>query len=110
MIFLSARRKTVQEIVGFFDVCQAAVRFWIQRFNAEGLSGLYDRKRSGRPCKVTHQAVDSMLHMLHGDPWLQLKNKIAANRLYGSMKVLIETVEMFFDEMTPAKALVWAAA
>jgi transposase len=309
MVLLSARRKTVQEIADFFDVCRATVRFWIQRFNAEGPSGLYDRERSGRPRKVTHRAIDSLLHMLHGDPqeegylatfwtvamlvlvlanklkvsvspsalrealhriglrwgrprlgmphkvdpekaqkqwtitkavvgappdaailyadesriqllplvramwhwvgqqiriptpgtndtralfgalnirtgqwthlirqhmrkedfiaflehllvvypsgliilivdnysshtahlvrdwlrlyprlqlyylpkycshlnpvediWLQLKNKIAANRLYGSMKVLIETVEMFFDEMTPAKALVWAAA
>jgi transposase len=42
--------------------------------------------------------------------WLQLKNKIAANRLYGSMKILLETVEAFFDEMTPARALAWAAA
>jgi transposase len=42
--------------------------------------------------------------------WLQLKNKIAANRLYGSMKILIETVDVFFDEMTPTRALAWAAA
>jgi transposase len=44
------------------------------------------------------------------DIWRQLKNKIAANRLYGSMKILIETVDAFFDEMTPARALAWAAA
>ncbi|HBY97289.1 MAG TPA: IS630 family transposase [Chloroflexi bacterium] len=42
--------------------------------------------------------------------WLRLKNKIAANRLYGSMKALLETVESFFNEMTPEQALVWAAA
>jgi transposase len=41
--------------------------------------------------------------------WLQLKNKIAANRLYGSMKILIETVDVFFDETTPDKMLTWAA-
>lgn len=44
------------------------------------------------------------------DIWRQLKNKIAANRLYASMKILIETVDAFFDEMTPARALAWAAA
>ena len=41
--------------------------------------------------------------------WLQLKNKLAANRLYGSMKVLLDTVEAFFKEMTPEQALAWAA-
>jgi transposase len=41
--------------------------------------------------------------------WLRLKDKIAANRLYGSMKVLLGTVERFFAEMTPKQALIWAA-
>jgi transposase len=41
--------------------------------------------------------------------WLRLKNKIAANRLYGSMKVLLDTAEKFFTEMTPEQALTWAA-
>lgn len=40
--------------------------------------------------------------------WLQLKNKIAANRLYASMKLLLDTVEAFFLEMTPDQALAWA--
>jgi transposase len=41
--------------------------------------------------------------------WLQLKDKIAANRLYGSMKLLLDAVDMFFQEMTPEKALTWGA-
>jgi transposase len=44
------------------------------------------------------------------DIWLRVKSKIAANRLYGSMQLLLETVEAFFSEMTPEKALTWAAA
>jgi transposase len=44
------------------------------------------------------------------DIWLRLKNKLAANRLYGSMKLLLETVDTFFSEMTPEKALAWATA
>jgi len=42
------------------------------------------------------------------DIWLQLKNKIAANRLFASMKLLLDTVEAFFKEMTPEKALAFA--
>lgn len=44
------------------------------------------------------------------DIWLRLKNQVSANRLYGSMKVLHETVEAFFHDMTPEKALTWTAA
>jgi transposase len=40
--------------------------------------------------------------------WLQLKNKIAANRLYASIKLLLDTVDLFFQNMTPEKALAWA--
>lgn len=42
--------------------------------------------------------------------WLRLKNKIAANRLYGSRPVLLQAVADFFDQMAPEQALAWAAA
>ncbi len=42
--------------------------------------------------------------------WLRLKNKVAANRLYGSFQLLLEAVDRFFHEMTPEQALTWAAA
>jgi transposase len=42
--------------------------------------------------------------------WLRLKNMLAADRLYGSMKLLLETTEAFFAAMTPEQALRWAAA
>jgi transposase len=41
--------------------------------------------------------------------WLRLKNKLAANRLYGSFQLLLDVVDRFFREMTPEQALVWAA-
>lgn len=42
--------------------------------------------------------------------WGRLKEKVAADRLYGSINALLSTVESFFAEMTPETALVWAAA
>lgn len=42
--------------------------------------------------------------------WLRLKGQIAANRLYGSMKLLLDFVDCFFKAMTPNLALAWAAA
>lgn len=52
-------------------------------------------------------------HCSHLNPvepiWLRLKGAIAANRLHGSIQVLLETVQSFFQEMTTEKALAWAA-
>lgn len=42
--------------------------------------------------------------------WLRLKDKVAANRLHGSISILIDAVHSFFKAMTPEQALVWAAA
>lgn len=42
--------------------------------------------------------------------WLQLKGQIAADRLYVSMQVLLDAASKFFTEMSPEKALAWAAA
>ena len=42
--------------------------------------------------------------------WLRMKNEIAANRLCGSIKIVLRTVDAFFAHMTPKQALEWAAA
>jgi len=42
--------------------------------------------------------------------WLRMKDQIAANRLYGSIKLVLAAVDMFFARMTPAQALTWAGA
>lgn len=42
--------------------------------------------------------------------WLRMKGQIAANRLYGSITLVLQAVDLFFAGMTPAQALVWAGA
>ena len=53
-------------------------------------------------------------HCSHLNPveriWLQLKGHLAANRLYGSIRLLLATVDQFFAAMTREQALTWAAA
>ena len=41
------------EIAARLDMCKATVRFWLKRFNAQGLSGLKEEMRSGRPPTYT---------------------------------------------------------
>jgi transposase len=51
-------------------------------------------------------------HCSHLNPvepiWLRLKDKVAANRLHGSMRHLLAAVDEFFAAMTPEQALQWA--
>jgi transposase len=51
-------------------------------------------------------------HCSHLNPveplWLRLKDKVAANRLHGSMKHLLASVDEFFAAMSPEQALQWA--
>ena len=49
MILLSAHGLASAQITELLDCHPATVRRWISRFNSEGLAGLADRPRSGRP-------------------------------------------------------------
>ncbi len=42
--------------------------------------------------------------------WRQLKQQLAANRLYGSITLLLAAVEQFFATMSAAQALRWTSA
>jgi transposase len=49
MVLLSVQGLSPAQIAGLLECHPATVRRWIGRFNAEGLAGLADRPRSGRP-------------------------------------------------------------
>jgi len=49
MVLLSAHGLPPAQIAALLDCHPATVRRWIGRFNAEGVAGLADRPRSGRP-------------------------------------------------------------
>jgi len=68
IILLSAQRRTVPEIAIIFDMSRPTVRFWIERFNAEGPAGLYDEPRSGRPHKVNSNVEQTIVQTLRDDP------------------------------------------
>lgn len=68
MILLSSQGWTVQDIAKLFDYHPDTIRFWIRSFEAQGPSGLYDEPRSGRPRKVTDQAMQKMAELIRDDP------------------------------------------
>lgn len=51
MILLSAQEHTVSEIAELTFFNEDSVLYWLDRYESQGLSGLEDRPRSGRPPK-----------------------------------------------------------
>ena len=49
MVLLSLHELPAAQIAELLDCHPATVRRWISRFNGEGLAGLADRPRPGRP-------------------------------------------------------------
>src|SRR2546428_10449032 len=52
-LLLSRQRYTIPHIARLYQVDQRRVSAWIDRWQAWGLVGLYDRPRSGRPTIFT---------------------------------------------------------
>lgn len=68
MILLCAHGRSAYDIADIHGVSDPSVYKWIERFDAEGPDGLYDREREGRPRKIDEPAEDELLRLLKGDP------------------------------------------
>src|ERR671935_1672949 len=59
------RLQTVSETLHF---TYSALRKWVHRFDQEGIAGLADRPRSGRPAKVTCELAQHLNRLVDQDP------------------------------------------
>ncbi len=66
LLVLEGWRST--EIARLFDVARWSVVKWIRRVNEEGVSALEDRKRSGRPCRLSPEVQGDLEKALRRDP------------------------------------------
>ena len=63
-----AAGETAPTVARRLGVGTDVVRQWVKRFNAEGLAGLEDRPRAGRPTTYTAEQVGQMLATAVTDP------------------------------------------
>src|SRR6266508_1030002 len=68
MVLLSSRGYAVPQIAAIFDCDEATVRTWLDRFETDGVDGLRDRPRSGRPRTADADARDAIGHALDQAP------------------------------------------
>ena len=58
----------INAVSATFHFTNSALRKWVQRFAQEGLQGLRDRPRPGRPRKVTCALAQHLNHLVDQDP------------------------------------------
>lgn len=68
IILLSSRGYSARRIAEIHDVSGPMVYKWLDRFDEEGPSGLYDREREGRPRKMTEEVEEEIERLLEGNP------------------------------------------
>src|SRR3954467_3750367 len=66
--WLSHQGQRVAAIKAALGIADGTVRVWITRFNAEGLDGLRDRRRGGRPATYTAEQVGELIAVSLTDP------------------------------------------
>jgi transposase len=67
-VLLSSRGYDVGQIASILEYDEATVRRWLERFEAEGLEGLQDRPRSGRPRSAGAAAQESVRRAMEATP------------------------------------------
>ena len=68
MMLLSDRGVSAFDIADLHDVTHPTVYKWIDRFDAEGPEGLFDREREGRPRKIDEEVEQQIEELLEGNP------------------------------------------
>src|SRR5262245_66527339 len=63
IILLASAGKRVPAIAQALELTQLTVRTWLKPFNAEGLEGLQDRPRSGRPAIYQPDQVSEVIEI-----------------------------------------------
>ena len=67
-VLLVAQGMTCPEVATLFGDAPRTVQYWVQRFEQEGLAGLAEKERPGRPASLTPEQVDEIGQVLRQVP------------------------------------------
>lgn len=67
-VLLVAQGMTCPEVATLLGDAPRTVQYWVQRFEQEGLAGLAEKERPGRPASLTPEQVDEIGQVLRQVP------------------------------------------
>ena len=60
-------KKPSNKISTYFDISEKTVKRWIKSYESNGLDGLVDMPRSGRPPKLNQEQLDELKSLIEAD-------------------------------------------
>jgi transposase len=67
-VYQIALGKDAKELQSVYSTSHKSICNWVHRYNAEGIDGLKDRSRSGRPPKLNNEAKSKLDEILQTNP------------------------------------------
>jgi len=67
-VLLVAQGMTCPEVATLLGDAPRSVQYWVKRFEQDGLAGLVEKERSGRPASLTPEQVDEINQVLRQVP------------------------------------------
>jgi transposase len=89
IVWLASQGRRVPTIAAALHLSAKTVRHWLKRFNADGLAGLTDESRAGRPATYTPEQVAEVIATA-------LTNPQALNLPFGSWT--LDRLEAYLNE------------
>ena len=96
-LLLSHQRYTIPHIARIYQVDQRRVSAWIDRWQAWGLVGVYDRPRSGRPALFTAEEQQKVYEYLDDSP-KDVKKVVEAMEQKTRKRVSTKTIKRFIKK------------
>lgn len=93
MILLSSQGYSVPQIKDIHQTTDMTVYTWIDRFEAEGPAGLYDRLRSGRPPEMDEKTEQVITNVVSQSP-----TELGYNFTFWTVPLLTEYLYQQFDK------------
>jgi transposase len=96
-LLLSHQRYTIPQIARLYQVDQRRVSAWMDRWQAWGVVGLYDRPRSGRPAIFTTEEQQTVYEYLNDSP-KDVKQVVEAMEQKTRKRVSTKTIKRFIKK------------
>jgi transposase len=98
-MLLSAQGYTINQLQAIFQINRDYISLWIDRFNAQGIDGLDDLPRSGRPPIYTTDEIDIFTAKIAQEP-RQIKQAQAFLETQTEKKSCLETLKRILKNST----------
>jgi transposase len=105
-ILLSARGYTVPQITEILEVERKAICRWIDQWHTQGLLGLYDKPRPGRPPLLTAEDTTLLQELIDKEPRQMKKAHIELQKITGKQASCYTLKRILKNSTTVGNAVV----